>query len=362
MAKHSASVATANRAQLSGLDPQLGAIGDLSSLASDYGKDLVAAQHVGGLAAGTVSEYMGHVNAFVDFAYNPLNDVAVNVADITTEHIKLFVRHVCEINTGQTPNQRYGKVKMFFAWLVDECEITANPFIKRNGKPIDAPVIPERITRIPEVADVKRMVEQYNGKDFASVRDNALLRLFASTGCRIDEITKLHFDPSANFDPNITPHIDLEQNIVYVLGKGRGRGKRFRPVSFDEATAQALRRYKRAREKELANKPTSTMDCDCETKHTNREALWIGTRGAKQLRMTGIRMVITEAGRKVGIKVHPHMFRHYDADNCKAANMSDEDNMARHGWINPATMQRYGAANRQKRSLAAARRLDIRAF
>ena len=58
-----------------------------------------------------------------------------------------------------------------------------------------------------------------------NLRDEAIIRLFCDTGVRVSEMAGLLEEAR---DDQRVPHLDLEQQMIWVLGKGR----RFRGVPF----------------------------------------------------------------------------------------------------------------------------------
>jgi site-specific recombinase XerD len=95
------------------------------------------------------------------------------------------------------------------------------------------PKIPAQLTPVLDDAAIQSLIKACAGKDFAELRDTAIVRLFLDTGMRLDELAKLRVDD-----------LDLDyDNTATVLGKGR----RPRICPFGAKTAQALDRYLRQR-------------------------------------------------------------------------------------------------------------------
>jgi site-specific recombinase XerD len=64
-------------------------------------------------------------------------------------------------------------------------------------KPPPPPKLGEKLNPVLAIEDLKRLVKDAeSGRDYESRRDAALLRLFASTGCRLSEITHLTRSPT----------------------------------------------------------------------------------------------------------------------------------------------------------------------
>jgi integrase/recombinase XerC len=85
--------------------------------------------------------------------------------------------------------------------------------------------------------DTKRILDACRGRDFASLRDEAIIRLLYNTGARLAEVGNLMVDD-----------VDLDTESVHYTGKG----SRDRRVRFGAKTARAISRYLRARAKHRA--------------------------------------------------------------------------------------------------------------
>jgi site-specific recombinase XerD len=177
---------------------------------------------------------------------------------IRREHVESFVADLLTRNKPATASNRYRALRVFFRWLAEEGEITESPM--RNMSP---PVIPE--TPVPVLSDdaIKRLLKACEGKDFADRRDMAIIRLFIDSGLRRAELAHL----------SVTD-VDLDQNVVVVLGKGR----RPRACPFGRKTAIALDRYVRVRAVHRA---------------AHLDALWLGQRAP--VTDSGVSQIVREA-------------------------------------------------------------------
>ena len=139
---------------------------------------------------------------------------------------------------------------------------------------IKAPAVPEVPVLVLSVEQLNAMLRTCAGRDFVSRRDNAMIRLFCDTGMRRGEMAGLTLD-----------EIDFEQDVAYVLGKGR----RPRACPFGTKTAQALDRYLRERQRHQAAAMPS---------------LWLGKRG--RLSDSGILQMVRRRGEEAGLgQIHP---------------------------------------------------------
>lgn len=112
-----------------------------------------------------------------------------------------------------------------------------------------------------------------------AVRDTAIIRVPIDTGIRRAELLGMTVED-----------VDLDQDVAYVLGKGR----RERACPFGRRTAMALDRHLRQRSK---------LD------HARQaDALRLSTYGA--LNASGLATMLRRRGQRVGIgSIHPHQLR-----------------------------------------------------
>ena len=92
------------------------------------------------------------------------------------------------------------------------------------------PQLPEQPVEVIGPEHLARLLKTCEGRDFTSRRDTAIILLLVDTGMRRAECAGMTLDD-----------VDLDQRIVWVLGKGR----RPRALSIGRKTAQALDRYLR---------------------------------------------------------------------------------------------------------------------
>ncbi|GAA2696628.1 tyrosine-type recombinase/integrase [Actinoplanes palleronii] len=172
-------------------------------------------------------------------------------------------------------------------------------------------------------------------RSFHGRRDAALLRLFICTGVRLAELAGIRLGD-----------LNLQKREALVTGKG----SKSRTVRFDDRSALALDRYLRAR----AKRP--------EAKQGERAPLWLGhVRATSGAGMTGsgIYQAIKRRGDRVGVVVHPHMFRHTFSHRWLDAGGAEGDLMELNGWDSPQMLRHYGASARAARARRAYDRVDI---
>lgn len=275
-------------------------------------------RHARWLAAQGVTDWEAvtrhHIRGYLAW----LQEGAVCWCGKSKEHPELQCPKGKPASPGYVSNQ-YRSIQQFWKWLSSD-EDLPNPMTK-----IEAPN-PESGKVVPLV-DFDQLAAQIKacerGKDFVSRRDTALMRMFASTGCRLEEVTALQTD-----------HINLAMFEAIVTGKGGWQ----RIVRFDPKCAEALSRYLRTRAKhKLAATPH----------------LWLSTKNCA-MTANGIRQMFERRG--LG---HPHMFRHTYSHRWLDAGGAEGDLMEQMGWKSPQMLRRYGKSARSARARRAYDRVDV---
>lgn len=235
--------------------------------------------------------------------------------------------------SASTTRTRMMPVRYFAGWLVDEGEIPTNPFLEMVAPQLDETVVPvldEDGLRALFAACAAPAGERVGLSSLRHRRDEAIMRLMAETGMRAGECLRLE----------LTDVDVVKQQGVIRRGKG-GKGRTF---SFGVDTAKAIDRYVRVRRLH---------------RMADTAALWLGDRG-RGFAYGGLYWALTTRAEAAGIVgFHPHMLRHTQADRWLAAGGSETGLMANNGWSSPAMLQRYGKANRERRAMEEARRLNL---
>lgn len=210
-------------------------------------------------------------------------------------------------------------IQQFSNWFADEEDLP--PMFDRRVKVPQAPKPTDNPVPVLTQEQLDRLVKDAErGRDYISRRDAAILHLFRATGCRLAEVAGLDLDD-----------VDLSERSMFVTGKG---GKQ-RTVRFDYPAARAVDRYKRIRSRHPA---------------AHLQAMWLGIRRRQRMTPSGIYQMIAGRGERLGIPVHPHMFRHGFTDAWLRNGGTEGDLMELNGWESTQMLQRYGRSVRARRA------------
>jgi site-specific recombinase XerD len=224
----------------------------------------------------------------------------------------------------------YRSLHSFWRFAVEHRELAVAHDPMDGMRPPTVPEVAVEFVTDEELRAILKTCHSKSRHNFLGHRDEAIVRLFATTAARLSEVATLTLGD-----------VDLMGATVRVMGKGR----RERYLPMDDATLTAVKRYlDRERPRHPAARGT--------------DLVWLARAGA--MTGNGIGQMIAQRGWKaLGAdhrRVHPHELRHRQIATLLGAGLSEGDVMAISGHRSRSMMDRYGAWTKSKRAHDAFRR------
>lgn len=294
------------------------AVNDIAALATGFELSMLAVNR----SPETIRSNLKALKLFRDYLIRV--GMPTTVDRLGREHVEAFLAYVLEHRKPKTGAVRYGSLRVFFNWCVEEAEIPAGRHPMASMKP---PQQGEVLIPVVSDDDLGALLKASEGPTFEGRRDVAIIRLLFDGGLRLSELTGMSVDD-----------VDLRARIVKVTGKGR----RERLVPVGVRTAQAIDRYLKQRR----GHPQA-----------ERVALWLGAKGS--LTGSGVAQMLRRRCRDAGIaQLHPHQLRHTAVHGWLKSGGAEGDAMALYGWRSRQMLSRYAASMASERARESFRRLS----
>jgi integrase/recombinase XerC len=195
---------------------------------------------------------------------------------LDSQHVRVFAAR--QHSRGLSPRsiqRQLSAVRTFFAFLIREGEARVNPALD-----VRAPKVARHLPHTLDADQMQRLLE-FRTDDGLSVRDKSMLELLYSSGLRLQELVTLD-----------RGDLDLADRTVRVTGKGN----KVRILPVGRPALEALRAWLKERAGLAAADET---------------ALFVGRNG-RRLGVRAVQLRVDHWARRsgLGIKAHPHLFRH----------------------------------------------------
>lgn len=244
-------------------------------------------------------------------------------------HLRAFFAELADLGYSKSYRNQVGRsLQQWFGWLSIE-EDVPNPFGPKL-KPPPAPKLGESPAPIIAIEHLAALITDCErGRTFEDRRDAAILRLLAATGSRLAEIAGMAI-----------ADVSLAAREVTITGKAN----KTRIARCDPKCALAIDRYLRMRAKH---------------RYAAQPAMWLGIRRRKGMTADGIYQMVRRRGARLGLDIHPHLFRHTFAHRWLDAGGAEGDLMELLGWTSPQMLRHYGASARGARARRAYDRVNV---
>ncbi|MEK4702009.1 tyrosine-type recombinase/integrase [Solibacillus sp. FSL R7-0668] len=259
---------------------------------TDYVHMFISSLQIENYSAHTLKNYRYELDRFKNY----LNK---NLLQATTADIRAYLSAHSHLKSS-TIVTKMDILSSFYGWLVKEEELLKNPCLKIK-RPKTEKKVREGLTII-ELEKVRAACK--------NARQRALIEVFYSTGCRLDELRKLDVDD-----------IDWQSSSAIVFGKG----SKERRVYLSEKAKYYLKKYLKER----------TDDCPALIASERRPIRRLTNEGI-QYQVKKIR----EAS-SIDKPLHPHIMRHTFAQLSLDNGMELADLQALMGHENADTTARY---------------------
>jgi integrase/recombinase XerD len=255
-------------------------LGSLPRPLRDAHQVLEESMELSSLSATTRPGYRRHVRDFL--LWLAARGVA-SLAEVSREDVTAFRLHLQTTDSSKgTPlsvRTQIGSLvalRFFFTWLTKTGRLLSDPAVH-----LPTPRPPQTIPRTLKPGEVFHVLRALP-KTTLGRRDRAILELLYGTGLRRAEVARLAIDD-----------VDLEGRTLHVRC---GKGRKDRVVPIGTKAKQALVAYLTEARPQLVRGDAA-------------KAVFLGL-GGRPLTVPYLTELVARCGKRVGLKVRPHMLRH----------------------------------------------------
>jgi integrase/recombinase XerC len=196
--------------------------------------------------------------------------------NVDSQHVRVFAaRQHARGLSPRSIQRQLSAIRTFFGYLIREGELSINA-----GLDVRAPKTARHLPHTLDADQMQRLLE-FRTDESLGVRDKAMLELLYSSGLRLQELVALD-----------KGDLDIADHTVRVTGKGN----KVRILPVGRCALEALKRWLTERDGLVpAGEP----------------ALFVGKNGGR-LGVRAVQLRVDHWAQRsgLGVKVHPHLFRH----------------------------------------------------
>jgi integrase len=128
------------------------------------------------LAAAQLGRYLG------EYSPDPeADDAAEDPTAVSRAHVEAFQAWMIETRSAPTALNKHKALQQFFKWLIlDEGEIGRSPMER-----VRQPKMPQKLVPVIPDEETTRVLGTCKGRQFAQLRDEAIIRLYCNTGAPV---------------------------------------------------------------------------------------------------------------------------------------------------------------------------------
>jgi integrase/recombinase XerC len=187
------------------------------------------------LSPHTRAAYLRDLDEFRIFLEEHDGSDLQSLARLDSFLLRRYLAELHKCNQRTSIARKLSTLRTFFRYLVREGRLASNP-----AEGLSSPKLNRYLPKTLSVDEATALMERGYGNTLLDLRDRAIVELFYSSGLRVSELTGL--DVGA---------LDLRENLVRVLGKGRKE----RIVPIGRKSHEALLAYLEARNLPDADAP-----------------------------------------------------------------------------------------------------------
>jgi len=225
----------------------------------------------------TLRAYGSDLHAFVGW----LQGLGRTPTEVTRFELRRYLVELEQQGLVATSVQRkLASLRGLFAWLQQTGRIAKDP-----AKLLKGPKAQKRVPRFLTTTEVDALLGQPFDESPQGARDRAILETLYSTGCRVSECAGMRLE-----------HLDLQEGIVRVLGKGQKE----RLAMLGEPALSAIAAWLPLRQQLLRD-----------ARRTDPGTLWIHRRGGA-LSSRWVFQTVVDRAKAAGLQttLTPHGLRH----------------------------------------------------